>query len=907
MKGHLINLLLVVVLLWLPLSAFAAGTVTGKITEAGTNVVLPGANVTIKGTRLGSATGTNGIYTISGVPSGTHTLVVTFMGYKSQEEKVTVSDGARVTADFVLEAEVLIGQEVSILADRAQERKTPVAFSNIKKTDMEARLGSRDIPLVLNVTPSVYATPGGGGAGDSRISVRGFNQRNIAIMINGVPINDMENGWVYWSNWDGLGDASSSIQMQRGLSAVNLATPSIGGTMNILTDPTAMSSGAMFKQEFGNDGFLKTTFTAATGLINDQFAFNATVVRKTGDGLVEGTWTDAWAYYFGGAWQVNKTNRLEVYAVGAPQRHGQNLFLQNIGTYSHEFAKGLDDYDQAALEAFPEAALERKYNQNVSNIDSSYTSQGFQYWNGNIYRRYSDRFINERENYYHKPLVNLNWYSQLTSKVNLFSTLYYSGGVGGGTGTLGSMKWDYTLPNSRVVDWDATIAANKANADGSRGILRNSVNTQWTVGLLSKVNLNLTRGLDINIGVDWRKAEIQHYREVRDLLGGTYFRGKYSNFWPAEGLKLGLGDKLDYHFNNTVDWIGGFGQAEYSLGRLTAYAMAGYSTISYTYENFFKKAADGGTYKDDSGAIGGYQAKGGAQFNVTDQLDIYGNVGYVSKVPIFDNVFDDRTGTKSDNPENEKFTSFEVGANYFAGIFTAKLSYYYTQWQDRANSVGVRTEDGGEAIVFLTGVDQLHNGIEFEGAVQPIDWFRLDVAGSFGIWEYTDDVSGVYKDYDDPTAPNQAYNYYISGLKVGDAPQTQLAVAPSFYPVKGLLLQGVYRYYMNHYAAFEPTSRTNPADRLQSWQAPNYGVLDLHASYKLPVSLGPIKLSVFAHVFNALDELYVQDATDNSQFSSYQVTNAEGRRAIKNPHSADAAEVFLGLPRSFNVGLQLSY
>ncbi len=70
-------------------------------------------------------------------------------------------------------------------------------------------------------------------------------------MINGVAVNDMENGWVYWWNWDGLGDASTSIQPQRGLSAVNLATPSIGGTLNVMTDPSAMRSGFSCKQEAG--------------------------------------------------------------------------------------------------------------------------------------------------------------------------------------------------------------------------------------------------------------------------------------------------------------------------------------------------------------------------------------------------------------------------------------------------------------------------------------------------------------------------------------------------------------------------------------------------------------------------------------------------------------------------------
>ena len=84
--------------------------------------------------------------------------------------------------------------------------KTPVAYTTVSKEEMEIRLGSQDIPMSLNMTPSVYDTGQGGGAGDARINVRGFNQRNVAVMINGVPQNDMENGWVYWSNWDGVGD-----------------------------------------------------------------------------------------------------------------------------------------------------------------------------------------------------------------------------------------------------------------------------------------------------------------------------------------------------------------------------------------------------------------------------------------------------------------------------------------------------------------------------------------------------------------------------------------------------------------------------------------------------------------------------------------------------------------------------
>ena len=155
----------------------------------------------------------------------------------------------------------------------------------------------------------------------------------------------MENGWVYWSNWDGVGDATSSIQMQRGLSAVNLATPSIGGTMNIITSPAAQQKGIVFKQEYGSGDFLKTTLFANTGLIKNKYAISAGVVRKKGSGVIDKTWTDAWAYYFGASWNINSKNRLELTAIGAPQRHGQNLYKQNIAAYSHEYAEELGYVD----------------------------------------------------------------------------------------------------------------------------------------------------------------------------------------------------------------------------------------------------------------------------------------------------------------------------------------------------------------------------------------------------------------------------------------------------------------------------------------------------------------------------------------------------------------------------------
>ena len=154
-------------------------------------------------------------------------MSVQLIGFTAEPQRIVLEAGATAVVDFAMVSSAVSLGGIEVLAERAEERRTPVAFTDVSKAQIQTQLGSRDLPLVLSITPSVYSTAQGGGAGDARINVRGFSQRNTAVMINGVPVNDMENGWVYWSNWDGLGDAATSIQLQRGLSAVNLATPSI--------------------------------------------------------------------------------------------------------------------------------------------------------------------------------------------------------------------------------------------------------------------------------------------------------------------------------------------------------------------------------------------------------------------------------------------------------------------------------------------------------------------------------------------------------------------------------------------------------------------------------------------------------------------------------------------------------
>jgi len=882
------------VLLILPLYA-QSGKIAGRVTIEKSGQPLANAAVILVGMEQGTYTKDNGTFTLTDVPVGMAEVQFRYMGYGTKTVEVDVEENETAIVNIQLVVKLIGIEGINIVSDRATERRTPVAFTDMDKEEMQSQLGSRDIPLALVTTPSVYATDQGGGAGDARVNVRGFDQRNVAIMINGVPVNDMENGWVYWSNWDGVGDATSSIQMQRGLSAVNLTTPSIGGTMNIITDPTAMKAGVNLKQEFGTAGFLKTTLSAGSGLIDNKIAFSASGVKKTGVGLIDKTWTDAWAYYLSTGWNINANNKLELYVVGAPQRHGQNLYKQNIAVYDPEYAADLDDYDPLSLDNWIEGG--REFNENWGSVSADYA--GKQWWNGSEHDRYDEEFINERENFYHKPQINLNWYTKLNEDFNLYSIVYYSGGKGGGTGTLMDIEWDYSTP-TRTADWDATIAVNDTSSIGSLGILRNSVNSQWTIGAISKAYYTINENFKTSVGVDWRTAEIEHFREVRDLLGGEYIIPDpwySSDFWTGDENQRKLGDKIAYYNTNTVDWMGGYLQGEYSQNAVTAYMMGGLSSIKYSFVDHFAADDEGDEVTAETEWIKGFQIKGGSSLIINENIDIFGNAGYVSKVPIFDDVIDDGNGTVAADPENEKFISFEAGMN-FMGLddqFAVKTNVYFTNWANQTLSRGVTNEDGSEGLIFISGMDSRHMGIEIETNYRPIYFVQFDLAASVANWVYTNNVSATYDDYGS-TGNIDTLNIYVEDLKVGNAPQTQLSFGTSFFPLEGLKAQFVVQHYRDQYSDFNPFDRTDEEDTTQSWKIPDYTKLNFHLSYLLPVNFKGINVSVFAHLFNVLDSAFIQDATDNSSYNGFD-----------GDHDADDAEVFFGMQRTFNAGLTITF
>ena len=239
MKRNLIHFLLVALLSAFATAASAQMKVTGQLVDAETGEPLIGASVLVEGTQQGSVTDVDGNFEQQ-LPSGGATLIFRYIGYQDQKQEVRRGGNLGV---IEMKADAVLLNDVVVTSSVAIARKTPVAASTVTPVFIEERLGTQEFPEILKTTPGVYATKKGGGFGDSEIRMRGFKSENIAVLINGVPMNDMEWGGVYWSNWAGLSDVTRSMQTQRGLGASKVSAPSVGGSINIITNSTEAKRG----------------------------------------------------------------------------------------------------------------------------------------------------------------------------------------------------------------------------------------------------------------------------------------------------------------------------------------------------------------------------------------------------------------------------------------------------------------------------------------------------------------------------------------------------------------------------------------------------------------------------------------------------------------------------------------
>ena len=875
------------------------GTVSGTVTDADGNA-LPGANVVVEGTSSGAAATLSGAYSID-LPNGTYTVTASVVGHNKSSATVKIQN-SNESANFTLSSSSVALGGVDVLANRV-DNTDAIAYDDYTKADIDFRLGGRGLPKALSTLPSVFVE-NGGGWDDENVYVRGFDDRYTAYLINGVPMNDMENGNLYFSNWTVLADVASVVQVQRGAGAVNLAVPSLGGTVNFISAAPTTEAGVQIKQEVGEYDFSKTAITVNSGLImDDKMTVVMAASRRTADRFfATGTYTDAWSYYFNTSYSIDDNNRIEMVALGSPQLHGHNFWNNRISNYSHDLAR-----DMGVAEEDLRTEYGVDWNPRADELDTPYHGKRaiaswvpFDGWNWREADPHSSTMINERNNYFHKPIVQVNSYNQVRDDMLLSSALYYSGGEGGGSGSAGSLKWK---SDGSGRDYDATILRNSTEnwVDGygyqSAGVLRGSRNNQYTYGIMSKLDWDLNESTKLTFGLDVRTAEVEHYRQVYDLLGGDVYYNSSNENWTTDQEKYRtLGDKIQYDNTNTIDWQGGYTQVSYNDGSgATAFGMFGTTSASYTVQDHFQL----GEPTLEADAETGYQMKVGGTYPISDTWLLFGNFSTANLTPSLDKMVDDANFILNSDFENEKATWFDIGARFQAanGQWAGSLNYYTSQWSDRAQSGTVEDLSGNESFFSIDGLEENHSGLEYSIAYQPIPVLRIDARGHVSDWRFTDDLSYTYYEVIGDPSSSTNFDLYVKDVMVSGAPQE----------AHNLILTG-----------FWNTMKASVEVEHFGKQYPRWGydgdigdlgfllgegntfaddayVTDFTTLFNLKfqygMNLGGKDVTLNASVHNAGDELYVGDFVD-----AY-----DGSGDVAN------LRVRLGQPRSWVIGFTINY
>jgi len=874
------------------------GTVSGTVTDADGNA-LPGANVVVEGTSSGAAATLSGAYSID-LPNGTYTVTASVVGHNKSSATVKIQN-SNESANFTLASSSVALGGVDVLANRV-DNTDAIAYDDYTKADIDFRLGGRGLPKALSTLPSVFVE-NGGGWDDENVYVRGFDDRYTAYLINGVPMNDMENGNLYFSNWTVLADVAAVVQVQRGAGAVNLAVPSLGGTVNFISIVPTTEASVQIKQEVGEYDFSKTAVTVNSGLMmNDKLTVVMAASRRTADRFfATGTYTDAWSYYFNTSYSINDNNRIEMVALGSPQIHGHNFWNNRISNYSHELAgnMGVADEDlrtEYGVDWNPRAdELETPYN--GKRALASWVP--FDGWNWREADPHSSTMINERNNYFHKPIVQVNSYNQVRDDMLLSTALYYSGGEGGGSGSAGSIRWK---SDGSGRDYDETIRRNTLDwVDGygyqSRGILRGSRNNQYTYGVMSKLDYDVSESILLTVGLDLRTAEVEHYRQVYDLLGGNVYYDSSNDNWTTDQEKYRtLGDKIQYDETNTIDWQGGYAQVSYNAGDgATAFGMFGTTSASYSVQDHFQL----GEPILEADAETGYQMKLGGTYPINDTWLLFGNLSTANLTPTLDKLIDDAQFIKNTSFENEKATWFDIGARFKAanGQWTGSLNYYSSEWSDRAQSGIVEDLSGNESFFNIQGLNENHSGLEYSIAYQPIPVLRIDARGHVSDWRFTDNLNYTYYEVLGDPSTSTNFNLYVKDVMVSGAPQeAHNLIFTGFWNTMKASLE------VEHFGKQYPRWGYDGAIQDLAFLlgenntfADDAYITDFTTLYNLKfqygMNVGGKDVTLNAYVHNAGDELYVGDFVD-----AY-----DGSGDVAN------LRVRLGQPRSWVLGFTINY
>jgi iron complex outermembrane receptor protein len=450
-----------IIALLLPVLAAAQFTLSGKITDQQTGNTLPGATITLDNDQY-VVSNLQGAYLFKNLKSGNYTIKVSYIGYQQVKKEINLT--ATATYDFTLKTGTTLTEEVTVNGTRATS-KSPTAFTNLSKKDIDKNNSGRGFEYLLEQTPSTVVTSNAGaGVGYTAIRIRGSDPTRINVTLNGIPLNDAEDQGVYFVDLPDLASSVDNIQVQRGVGTSTNGAGAFGASINIQTTTRRDSAYAELNNSAGSYGTIKSTVSLGTGLLNNHFTIDGRLSRMNSDGYIDRAFSKLKSYFLSGAY-YGKSSVLRL-----------NVFSGYEQTYQ-------------AWDGVPEDSVKkgnRRYNE-LGYINSS----------GTYYKNQTDNYI---QNYY-----QLLYDQQLSTKLSFSGALHYTKG----SGYYEEFKNDQTL-----ADYGITPVTVGGTTITETDLVRRLWLDNDFYGLTYNFNYTASNKLDLKLGGAYNEYKGRHYDNI---------------------------------------------------------------------------------------------------------------------------------------------------------------------------------------------------------------------------------------------------------------------------------------------------------------------------------------------------------------------------------------------------------
>ena len=389
---------------------------------------------------------------------------------------------------------------------------------------------------------------------------------------------------------------------------------------------------------------------------------------------------------------------------------------------------------------------------------------------------------------------------------------------------------------------------------------------------------------------------------------------------PFGGKTLGQEEHIGYSNDGEVLWYSGFGQVEFTKNNFSAFVQGSVSNQAYRrIDNF---VVDGVTTqqgqvvnrKTSFKNLIGYNVKGGANYNINENHNVFANVGFYSKQPFMSAVYPNNQQVVNPNLTNEKIFSAEVGYGFRSPKFNANLNLYRTEWKDRWARIpnqtftdpitGARVRGYSE----ISGITQVHMGVEIDATYKPVKFIEFQGMFSYGDYKYRGNATGAdFDESNNPISGGGNTTLYLDKVKVGGSgnssiPQLTASLGATIKPISDLSIYGTWRFVGNLYSAVNTNDYKTVARQEQgALRLPDYNLLDLGVSYKLRLRERSQYFTFGANVYNVIDTYYISDASTSLRDGDPDATG------IRYKGIDTGNKVFFGAGRTWSASVAFNF